>query len=98
MEDNQKFLMIRQPRVLVYGAGVLGLDKVFELDVDNDNSESISLCMNLGYKYTEMIDAQIVHGPVAHFVKKDEVVIGRSSMGYSSKRALTCSNFPNPTI
>ena len=94
--DNSKYLTLMKPRVVVYGAGVLGLDRVFELDTSNGDTTKSSFCINLGYKYTEMLDAETTYAPVAYFVDKDEVVIGKSSMGDSNKRAVYCSNILLP--
>lgn len=91
---DSKTLTIFKPRVLVYNVN-FGLDEVFELDASPDeqgNSGTSPLCLNLGKKYTIIYDGQTRSGPVARFITKDVVVLGKPLQYYAVKAAIGCSD------
>ncbi len=97
--DGPEVIEIRNPRILVYGAGALGLDKVFELASDTDESKAPGytspLCKNVGKARTQMYDAYGNHNaePLAMFVDKDTVEIGMSEdTHFITRDYVTCAD------
>lgn len=91
--SDSSTLMIFKPRVLVYNVN-FGFDKAFEIDGSPDeqgNSGTSPLCLNLGKKYTIMFDDETPRGPVARFISKDVVVIGKPLQYYATK-SIGCSD------